>query len=53
MEKDKINLPANNLVRALILFSGLWIVFYCGSTLLLPLGSALIATPVEQGYGTF
>jgi len=47
--KEKIEISSANLIKTLILLSLIWIIFYYGSTLLLPLlVSAMIATLLDK-----
>jgi predicted PurR-regulated permease PerM len=49
MEQNKIDLSSNNLLKTLVLLSLIWVIFYYGSTLLLPLlVSAMIATLLDK-----
>jgi len=49
MEKYKIAISTSNLLKTLVLLSLIWVIFYYGSTLLLPLlVSAMIATLLDK-----
>ena len=49
MDNDKIEVSSINLLKVIILLTGLWVIFYYGSALLLPLlVSALIATLLDR-----